>query len=155
MTEEQKTPVGAVMVVGGGIAGMQAALDLANSGFKVYLVEEQTAIGGKMAQLDKTFPTNDCAMCIISPKLVEVGRHANIEILTSTRLESVSGPIGHFQARLARRPRHILLDKCTGCGECALKCPVEMPDEFNLDMSKRRAVFKRYADVQGSYRENM
>ncbi|MFC1654309.1 FAD-dependent oxidoreductase, partial [Myxococcota bacterium] len=118
-----KAPVGAVMVVGGGIAGMQSAMDLANAGFKVYLVEEKTAIGGKMAQLDKTFPTNDCAMCIISPKLVETGRHPNIEILTNTQVESISGSMGHFTAKLSRKPRHIRLDKCTGCGECPTKCP--------------------------------
>jgi heterodisulfide reductase subunit A-like polyferredoxin len=145
-------PVGAVMVVGGGIGGMQASLDLANSGFKVYLVEEQTAIGGKMAQLDKTFPTNDCAMCIVSPKLVEVGRHKNIEILTQTRLESLTGSVGHFRAQLTGGPRFVLVDKCTGCGECVDKCPVEIRDEYNLGMSARRAIYKQYAQaIPGAY----
>src|SRR4030043_34711 len=94
--------IGAVLVVGGGIAGVQAALDLANSGIKVYLLERSPAIGGKMAQLDKTFPTNDCAMCIISPKLVEAGRHLNIEILTNADLVSLGGEAGRFTARLRK-----------------------------------------------------
>src|SRR5512137_2566474 len=96
-------PIGAVMVVGGGIAGMQASLDLAEQGFKVYLVESKSAIGGHMAQLDKTFPTNDCAMCTISPKLVETGRHLNIEILTNTEVVAVDGQVGNFTARVRRK----------------------------------------------------
>ncbi|MBM4318865.1 MAG: FAD-dependent oxidoreductase, partial [Deltaproteobacteria bacterium] len=145
-------PVGAVLVNGGGIAGMQAALDLANAGFKVYLVESLSAIGGKMAQLDKTFPTNDCAMCIVSPKLVEVGRHKNIEILTSTRFESLSGTVGRFKARLTRSPRYVESKKCTGCGECEKKCPVEVADEHNVGMSRRKAIHKRYAQaIPGAY----
>src|SRR3990172_810221 len=103
----QSTPVGAVMVVVGGIAGMQAALDLADQGFKVYLVEKQSAIGGHMAQLDKTFPTNDCAMCNISPRLVDTGRHLNIEILTDTDVLDVKGDSGNFIATLLRRPRYV------------------------------------------------
>ncbi|MBU0482852.1 MAG: FAD-dependent oxidoreductase, partial [Proteobacteria bacterium] len=97
-----ESKVGAVLVVGGGIAGIQASLDLANSGIKVYLLEKSAAIGGRMAQLDKTFPTNDCAMCIVSPKLVEAGRHLNIEILTNSELLSLSGDPGRFTARLRR-----------------------------------------------------
>jgi heterodisulfide reductase subunit A-like polyferredoxin len=139
-----KPPVGAVMVVGSGIAGMQAALDLAESGFKVYLVEDLTAIGGRMAQIDKTFPTNDCAMCIMSPKLVEVGRHKDIEILTTTEVESLDGSCGHFKAKLKRRPRYVRLDKCTGCGDCAAVCPVVLEDEHNLSMTDRHAIFKKY-----------
>ena len=100
-------PIGAVMVVGGGIAGMQASLDLAEQGFKVYLVETKSAIGGHMAQLDKTFPTNDCAMCTISPKLVETGRHLNIEILTQTEVLGLDGEAGNFTARVRRKPRYI------------------------------------------------
>src|SRR5512137_3140004 len=107
-------PVGAVMVVGGGIAGMQASLDLADQGFKVYLVEEKSAIGGHMAQLDKTFPTNDCAMCNISPKLVDVGRHLNIEILTDTEVVKVDGQAGNFTVSVRRRPRYIDVTKCVG-----------------------------------------
>jgi heterodisulfide reductase subunit A len=127
---------GAVMVVGGGISGMQSALDLANSGFKVYLVESSPAIGGKMAQLDKTFPTNDCSMCIVSPKLVEVGRHRNIELLTHSDVASLEGEAGNFTARIIQQARYVDVDKCTGCGLCELVCPVtqaswwpEQPEE--------------------------
>ena len=115
---------GAVMVVGGGISGMQSALDLANSGFKVYLVERSPAIGGKMAQLDKTFPTNDCSMCIVSPKLVEVGRHRNIELFTHSDLKMVDGEQGRFTATIVQHARYVDVDKCTGCGLCELACPV-------------------------------
>ena len=135
---------GAVLVVGGGIAGMQASLDLAESGFKVYLVETKSAIGGHMAQLDKTFPTNDCAMCNISPKLVEVGRHLNIEILTDTEVVKVDGLAGNFTATLRRKPRYIDVSKCTGCGECAQVCPVVIVGRFDEGMVQQRAAFKLY-----------
>ncbi|MBT8360813.1 MAG: 4Fe-4S binding protein, partial [Deltaproteobacteria bacterium] len=129
MTKNPKTDMlrkttGAVMVVGGGISGMQSALDLANSGFKVYLVESSPAIGGKMAQLDKTFPTNDCSMCIVSPKLVELGRHRNIELLTHSEVVGVDGEAGNFKARIIQHARYVDIDKCTGCGLCELVCPV-------------------------------
>ncbi len=147
-----KQPVGAVMVVGAGIGGMQASIDLANSGFKVFLVEEDTAIGGRMAMLDKTFPTNDCAMCIISPKLIEVGRHPNIEILTNTDVLGMDGDPGNFNVKLKRRPRFVDLEKCTGCGECAKVCPIEVPNEYNMGMDGRRAIRKRYPQaIPGGY----
>lgn len=111
--------VGAVMVVGGGICGMQSALDLANSGFKVYLVEETSSIGGRMAQLDKTFPTNDCSMCMISPKLIEVDKHRNIELITNAHVQTVVGEEGNLKVKLLKKPRYIDTDKCTGCGLCA------------------------------------
>jgi len=103
------SPIGAALVVGGGIAGVQAALDLAKSGIKAYLVERGPAIGGRMSQLDKTFPTNDCAMCILSPKLVEAGRHRNIEILATADLLGLEGEPGRFKARILRRPRYVAL----------------------------------------------
>ncbi|MDH4266028.1 MAG: FAD-dependent oxidoreductase, partial [Deltaproteobacteria bacterium] len=135
---------GAVMVVGGGVGGMQAALDLANSGFKVYLVEESTAIGGRMAQLDKTFPTNDCSMCTISPKLVETGRHLNIALMTDTEVLKVDGEAGAFTVTVRRKPRYIDVSKCTGCSECAQVCPVITLSRFDEGMAQQRAAYKLY-----------
>jgi NADH:ubiquinone oxidoreductase subunit E len=122
MMKNKKT--GSVMVVGGGIAGIQASLDLADSGYKVYLVESGTAIGGHMAQLDKTFPTNDCAMCTISPRLVAAGTHRNIEIITNAELAELSGEAGNFSINVNKRARYVDGGKCTGCGVCVEKCPV-------------------------------
>jgi NADH:ubiquinone oxidoreductase subunit E len=119
MTEK----VGAVAVLGGGISGMQAALDLADSGLKVYLVDNKPAIGGVMAQLDKTFPTNDCAMCTMAPRLVEIGRHKDIEIITLSDIEKIEGEAGDFKVILNKRPRYINEEKCTGCGTCITNCP--------------------------------
>ena len=116
--------VGSVLVVGGGIAGMQSALDLAESGFKVYLVEGSPSIGGRMAQLDKTFPTNDCAMCTLAPRMVDAGRHINIQKLAYSEVAGVEGEAGHFRVRVLRKPRYVDEAKCTGCGECTLNCPV-------------------------------
>ena len=120
----QKTK-GAVLVQGGGIAGVQASLDLANSGFKVYLVEKSPIIGGMMAHLDKTFPTGDCATCIISPKLVECARNLNVEILTLSELDTLEGGPGNFTATVKRHPRFVDEAKCSGCGECTQFCPVK------------------------------
>ena len=144
MAEGEGAPVGAVLVVGGGIGGMQASLDLADAGFKVYLVEEKPAIGGVMAQLDKTFPTNDCAMCIMSPKLVETGRHLNIEIITGAQLKELRGEPGRFTAVVEQKPRFVDLSKCTACGDCAAACPVSLPDLFNGGLATRHAAFKLY-----------
>ena len=139
-----KDKAGAVLVVGAGIGGMQASLDLAGAGFKVYLLDKKPAIGGVMAQLDKTFPTNDCAMCILSPKLVECGRHLNIEVLTYAELYSVEGEPGNFTARVIKKPRYVVVDECTGCGDCAVACPIIRSDLFNVGMSERRAAYKLY-----------
>ena len=139
-----KSKVGAVIVVGGGIAGIQASLDLADSGFRVYLLEKLPSIGGTMTQLDKTFPTNDCAMCILAPKLVGAGRHPNIKLITYTELKKVEGEEGHFKVTLNKRASRIDPEKCTGCGICAQKCPVSAIDEYNAELSERQAIFIRY-----------
>ncbi len=117
---------GAAMVVGGGVSGIQAALDLADSGFYVYLVEKTPAIGGVMGQLDKTFPTIDCSMCILSPYLVYAGRHPNIELLTYSDLIEVSGEPGNFKAKVKKRARSVNMELCTGCRACVEACPVTL-----------------------------
>jgi heterodisulfide reductase subunit A len=121
---KEKDMIGAVMVLGAGIGGIQAALNLADSGFYVYLIEKSPAIGGKMSQLDKTYPTNDCSMCIMAPKLVECGRHLNIEIITYADIESVEGSAGNFRVKVKKRARSIDLNRCIGCGLCIENCPV-------------------------------
>lgn len=132
------------MVVGGGIAGVQASLDLADSGYYVYLVEKSPSIGGRMAQLDKTFPTNDCSMCILSPKLVECGRHLNIEILTLCEVEGITGEEGNFQVKLVQKPRYVDMERCIACGTCAEKCPKKVKDEFNMGIGFRKAAYIPY-----------
>ena len=129
---KKRNKSGAVLVIGGGIAGIQSSLDLAEGGFKVYLVEESPVIGGDMARLDKTFPTNDCSMCILSPKLVEVGRHRNIELITLGEVKQLRGKPGNFRARIRRHARYVDLDKCTGCGDCLEKCPVRYQPRFQV-----------------------
>ncbi len=141
---------GSVMVIGAGIAGIQASLDLADSGYLVYLVDKDTAIGGTMAQLDKTFPTNDCSMCIISPKLVEAGRHLNIELMTMTEVEDITGEEGDFTVKLREEPRFIDLEKCTACGECSKVCPVELPNQFDENIGDRKAAYKLYPQAMPS-----
>jgi heterodisulfide reductase subunit A len=141
---QSNVPMGSVMVVGAGIAGVQAALDLANSGYFVYLVEKSPAIGGTMAQLDKTFPTNDCSMCILSPKLVDCGRHLNIQLLTLSEVEEVKGEVGNFTVTVREKPRYIDMTKCIACGLCAEKCPKKVEDEFNQALNKRKAAYVKY-----------
>jgi heterodisulfide reductase subunit A len=141
---DKNQKVGAVLVVGGGVAGIQASLDLADAGFKVYLVDQGASIGGVMAQLDKTFPTNDCSMCILSPKLVATGRHPNITILTNTEILGVDGEAGNFEVKLRKRARYIIEDKCNGCGLCAQKCPIEAIDLYNEGLSNRSAIYVDY-----------
>ena len=136
--------IGSITIVGGGIAGIQAALDIANSGFKVHLVEEKPSLGGVMAQLDKTFPTNDCSACMMGPKLVEVANHPNIEIFSYTDVLNVDGEAGRFQLTLKKNARGVDPEKCIGCGICAEKCPVKVSDPFNLDLNKRKAIYVTY-----------
>jgi heterodisulfide reductase subunit A-like polyferredoxin len=140
----QTHPVGAALVVGGGIGGMQAALDLATAGIKVYLAESKPGIGGVMAQLDKTFPTNDCAMCTMAPRLVEIGRHKDIELLTLSEVQSVEGQPGNFTVTLKKRPRFVDETKCTGCGACTSACPVTLPSEFDQGLGERKAIYRPY-----------
>ena len=135
MSTMQKGKIGSVLVIGGGIGGVQAALDLAESGYKVYLVDERPAIGGTMAQLDKTFPTNDCSMCILAPKLVDAGRHQNIEIITMADVDKIEGTPGTFKVRVKKNPRFVDESKCTGCGSCWNNCPVRniaQPEEEEI-----------------------
>ncbi len=129
-----------VMVVGGGIAGVQAALDLGEMGVEVLLVEKGPSIGGRMAQLDKTFPTNDCSMCILSPKLVEAGAHPSIRIITNTEVKEIAGEAPQFRVKLLKRPRYVDEEKCTGCGTCTDKCPVKIPDEYNKGLSMTKCI---------------
>jgi heterodisulfide reductase subunit A2 len=144
MEKAEAKKIGAVMVVGGGIAGIQASLDLADSGYYVYLVEKDAAVGGTMPQLDKTFPTNDCSMCIISPKLVECGRHLNIEILTMSEVADISGDEGNYLVEVVQKARYVDTSKCIGCGLCAEKCPQKVPNEFNQGLNNRKAAYVLY-----------
>ena len=136
-----------VVVIGGGVAGIQAALDLANHGVLVHLVEIEPTIGGHMAQLDKTFPTNDCSMCILSPKMVEVQRHKNIRIHTLSEVKSVTGTKGRFTVTILEHPRYIDMDACTGCGDCVQICPVEVYNRFDAGVGVRKAIYKPHAQV--------
>ncbi len=138
---------GAVLVAGGGVTGVQSALDLANGGFKVYLVEKSAAIGGTMAQLDKTFPTNDCSMCILAPKLVEAARHKDIELLTLSELEDLRGEPGNFTAVVRKHPRYVDPEACTACTDCEKACPVHRPDDYEVELVDGRAIYRPYAQA--------
>ncbi len=130
-----------VLVVGAGIAGIQAALDLGSQGIPVYLVDKNPSIGGKMAQLDKTFPTLDCASCILTPKMVAVSRNEKIKLLPYCEIQSVTGKAADFTVKVVRKPRYVDVDKCNGCAECTTKCPAKVPDEFNLNLNTRKAIY--------------
>jgi heterodisulfide reductase subunit A len=129
------------LVVGGGIAGIQAALKIADSEHKVYLVERTPSIGGHMAQLDKTFPTLDCSACILTPKMTQVGSHPFIELLTYSEVEEVSGYIGNFKVKIKKKARHVDEALCTGCGVCQTKCPWKVDSEFEVGLAKRKAIY--------------
>jgi len=157
-TEEKKN-IGAALVLGGGIGGMQASLDLAESGIKVYLVDNKPSIGGVMAQLDKTFPTNDCAMCTMAPRLVEVGRHKDIEVISLADVESIRGTAGNFNVKITKRPRFVDEEKCTGCGLCVENCPVSniiyvTPEKDKIEISVKdmeimNKIIEEYKDSEG------
>lgn len=130
----------AVLIIGGGVGGCQAALDLANAGLQVYLADASLTIGGRMAQLDKTFPTLDCSICILGPKLVEVATHKNIELLTYARVDRIAGQPGHFEVDLTINPRYVDMSKCVGCGTCTTVCPVIVPSRWNLGLMPRKCI---------------
>jgi len=134
-------PVKRALVIGAGIAGMQAALDIANSGYEVVLVDKMPSIGGRMAQLSETFPTLDCAQCILTPRTVEVGHHDNIRLYTYSEVESITGEVGDFTVRIRRHPAYVNWDICTGCGVCQEKCPKRVPAEFERFMGPRKAIY--------------
>jgi len=129
------------LVIGGGIAGIQSAMDIADAGFQVYLVEREPSIGGHMAQLDKTFPTLDCSACVLTPKMVDVARHKNIELITYAGVETVDGYIGNFRVVVRKKARYVDEEKCTGCGDCAKVCPVIISNEFDMDLGARKSAY--------------
>jgi heterodisulfide reductase subunit A len=133
-----------VLVIGGGIAGIQAALDLADMNIHVYMVEKKPCIGGRMAQLDKTFPTNDCSICILAPKLSQCFRHKNITLYTYSEVQKVEGSIGNFSAEILKRARYVKEDECINCGDCVEKCPMRVDDVFDRQLRKRRAIYMYY-----------
>jgi heterodisulfide reductase subunit A len=133
-----------IMVIGGGIAGIQASLDLADMGIQVHLIEKDPCIGGRMAQLDKTFPTNDCAICILAPKLADCARHPYINIHTLSEVINVVGEAGNFNTTLLKHARFVKEDECINCGECTAKCPTKVPDEFNSGLQFRKAIYLHY-----------
>ncbi|MFX0126173.1 MAG: 4Fe-4S dicluster domain-containing protein, partial [Candidatus Hodarchaeota archaeon] len=144
---EKIEPVNGILVIGGGIAGMQAALDIANQMIQVYLVDQAPAIGGAMAKLDKTLPTNDCAICIEAPKMVEVGRNEHIEIITYANITKVEGTIGNFKVTIEEKPRYVDISKCSGCGDCFEVCPVKVPNEFDHKLGLRGAIYRYFAQA--------
>ena len=136
------------LVIGGGIAGIQTALDIAEAGFEVDIVEKKPTIGGKMAQIDKTFPTLDCAACILTPKMVEVAQNDKIKIYSYSEVEDVKGFVGNFTVKIRKKARYVKEDICTGCGLCTEKCPQKkVPNEFNLNMDNHRAVYIPFAQA--------
>ncbi len=151
--EKLKVPINPnTLVVGGGIAGIQAALEIANAGFHVYLVEREPSIGGHMAQFDKTFPTLDCSACILTPRMVEAGYHPNITLLTWSEVMSVSGYIGNFNVTIKKKARCVIEELCTGCGICVEKCPMKVVDEvYEAGFGKRKVIYTPFAQAVPKY----
>ena len=145
--EEIEVPIiRKALIIGGGVAGIQAALDLADTGYKVYLVEKEPSIGGRMAQIDKTFPTMDCSICILAPKMSDVGHHSSIEPLTNSEVVDVKGYVGNFHVKVLKKPRYVT-DDCTACGECTKVCPVITPNEFDVGLAIRHAIYTPFAQA--------
>jgi len=136
-----------VLVIGGGVAGIQVALDLADMGIQVHLVEKTPSIGGRMAQLDKTFPTNDCSICILAPKMAECSRHPNITLHTYSQIKEITGSVGDFKVQVLKHARFVDEEKCTACGDCVEVCPITLSDEFNMGLSEWRAIYRPYAQA--------
>ena len=131
-----------IMVIGGGISGIEASLTLADQGYKVLLVEQSSSVGGRMAQLDKTFPTLDCSICILAPKMVESSRHPNIELLAYSEVQEVNGVAGDFKVKILKKAKYVNWNACTGCGACSEKCPMKkIPNEFEEGMGNRQAIY--------------
>ncbi len=141
MSEEFREVIPEALIIGAGIAGMQAALDIADKGFKVHLVEKDPSIGGHMAQLDKTFPTLDCSACIITPKMVDTANHPNINLLTYSEIIRIEGKAGHFKVIVRKKPRYVDVTKCTACADCVPQCPVSFPNEFDMGLGVRKAIY--------------
>lgn len=136
-----------VLIIGGGIAGIQASLDLADRGLGVYLVEKTPSIGGRMAQLDKTFPTMDCSICILAPKMIECSRHPNITLLTYSEVQEVQRLEGGFKVKVLKKPRYVNEDLCVGCGKCVEKCPINVPNEFDMGLGYRKAIYMPFVQA--------
>ncbi|MFW9781507.1 MAG: FAD-dependent oxidoreductase, partial [Candidatus Heimdallarchaeota archaeon] len=131
-----------IMIVGGGISGIEASLTLAEQGYKVILVERTSSVGGRMAQLDKTFPTLDCSICILAPKMVEVSRHPNVDLLVYSEIQEVNGSEGEFDVKVLKKAKYVNWDVCTGCAVCSEKCPMKkIPSEFEESMGNRTAIY--------------
>ncbi len=147
LEEPEVTIKKSTLIIGAGIAGISAALDLADAGFQVHLVEREPTIGGKMARWDKTFPTLDCSSCILTPRMAEVGAHPNIDLITLAEVESVDGFVGNFKVKIKQRPRYVDLEICTSCGDCSEICPVDIPADFEANLSYRKAIYIPFAQA--------
>ncbi|MFW9845183.1 MAG: FAD-dependent oxidoreductase [Candidatus Thorarchaeota archaeon] len=147
LEENQVSIKKSTLIVGAGIAGISAALDLADAGYQVHLVEKEPTIGGHMAQWDKTFPTLDCSSCILTPRMAEVGTHPNIQLLTQAQVEKVDGFVGNFEVQVRQRPRYVDIEKCTSCGDCVEICPVDVPSMFDANLGYRKAIYIPFAQA--------